>query len=70
MPLPFDFATFTRDDLRGVGVGETSEVVHIVGTNVVAKIPTPSAVFGPEVHEIEKVYERIQDHPSILRCLG
>ena len=71
MRLPFDFATLTRDDLHGVGLGVTSEVVRIADTNVVAKIPTPSAVFGPEVHEIEKkVYQRLQDHPSILRCLG
>lgn len=71
MPLSFDFATLTRHDLHGVGLGLTSEVIRIADTNIVAKIPTLSAVFGPEVHEIEKkVYERLQDHPSILRCLG
>ncbi|KAI9844668.1 MAG: hypothetical protein M1837_005410 [Sclerophora amabilis] len=71
MPLPFDFATLTRDDLHGVGLGVTAEVVRIANSNVVAKIPAPSAFFGLEVHEIEKkVYERLQDHPSILRCLG
>ncbi|KAF1962030.1 kinase-like protein [Byssothecium circinans] len=71
MPLPFDFATLTKDDLHCVGLGLTSEVVRIADTNVVAKIPTPSAVLGLEVHEIEKkVYERVHDRPNILRCLG
>lgn len=71
MPLPFNLATITRDDLHGVGLGMTSEVVRIANTNVVAKIPTFSNVFGPEVHDIEKkVYERLQEHPSILRYLG
>jgi hypothetical protein len=69
MPLPFDLATLTRDDLRSIGLGITSEVIGIGDTNIVGKIPTLSTVFGPEVHEIEKVYERLQDHPSILRCL-
>lgn len=71
MPLPFDFTALTKDDLHGIGLGLTSEVVRIADTNVVAKLPTPSAVLGLEVHEIEKkVYERVRDHPNILRCLG
>lgn len=71
MPLPFDFTALTKDDLHGVGLGLTSEVVRIADTNIVAKIPTPSAILGLEVHEIEKkVYERVQDHPNILRYLG
>lgn len=57
MTLPFDPMALTRDDLLGAGVGLTSEVVCIKGTNVAAKLPTLSILFGPEVHEIEqKVY--------------
>ncbi|WEW54769.1 hypothetical protein PRK78_000194 [Emydomyces testavorans] len=71
MVLPVDLSTLTRRDLRGVGLGVTSEVVRIADTNIVAKIPALSPFFGPQVHEIEKkVYERLEDHPNILRCLG
>jgi hypothetical protein len=34
--LPFDLSTFTKEKLRGVGIGLSSEVVHIAGTNIVA----------------------------------
>ncbi|RFU32220.1 hypothetical protein B7463_g4103, partial [Scytalidium lignicola] len=71
MSLPFDFKTLTIDDLRPVGLGLTSEVVRIADTNIVAKVPIPSDSLPTKVHEIEKdIYERIQDHPNILKCLG
>ncbi|KAI9756064.1 MAG: hypothetical protein M4579_004034 [Chaenotheca gracillima] len=71
MPLPFDFATLTEDDLHDVGLGVTSKVVRIANTDVVAKVPKPTAIFGLEVYKIEKkIYERLQEHPNILRYLG
>lgn len=39
--LAFDLSTLTRDKLQGVGFGLSSEIVHITGTNVVAKISGP-----------------------------
>lgn len=67
--LPFDPAALTKDDLIGVGIGVTSEVVHIRGTSVVAKLPANT--LGSKPHETERrVYERLQNHPNILRYLG
>ncbi|KIV89099.1 hypothetical protein PV10_08703 [Exophiala mesophila] len=66
--LPFDTSTLTREQLRGVGIGISSEVVHILGTNIIAKIPAPQAL---EDHKVEKrIYDRLQSHPNILRYLG
>ncbi|KAL9125799.1 MAG: hypothetical protein Q9217_005054 [Psora testacea] len=66
--LPFDPATLTNDKLRGVGVGLSSEVVHIAGTNIVAKIPSPRDL---EEQKVEKeIYERLERHPNILKYLG
>ncbi|SPO04503.1 related to vesicular transport-associated repeat protein Tb-291 [Cephalotrichum gorgonifer] len=67
-PPPLDFSNIKSDDLLGVGLGLVSEVVRIRNTNVVAKIPAISPVFGPGFHEIEKkVYERVGKHPHILQ---
>ena len=66
--LPCNPSTLTREQLRGVGIGISSEVVHILGTNIVAKIPGPQAL---EDHKVEKrIYDRLQSHPNILRFLG
>lgn len=72
MSLSFDFTALKRGDLRGVGLGITSDVVRIADTDVVAKIPGVSNMFGLEVHEIEKrIYKRLKPHhPNILQYLG
>ncbi|OAG45502.1 hypothetical protein AYO21_00138 [Fonsecaea monophora] len=66
--LPFDPSTLRREKLRGVGVGLSSEVVHIAGTNIVAKIPAPQDLEDQKVEK--RIYERLQGHPNILRYLG
>jgi hypothetical protein len=66
--LPFDLSTLTKDKLRGVGIGLSSEVVHIAGTNIVAKIPSLRDLEDQKVEK--KIYERLQEHPNILRYLG
>ena len=71
MPPPVDFSGITPKYLEGVGLGLVSDVVRICNTNLVAKIPAISPVFGPEFHEAEKkVYEHLGQHPHILRYLG
>lgn len=66
--LPFDPSTLTRDKLGGVGIGLSSEVAHIAGTNVVAKIPSPQDI---EDQNIEKrTCERLQGHSNILKYMG
>jgi serine/threonine protein kinase len=68
--LPFDPTTLTKEQLRGGGggVGISSKVVHITRTSVVAKIAAPQDL---EDQKSEKrVYERLQNHPDILRYLG
>ena len=66
--LSFGLSTLTKDKLRGVGIGLSSEVVHIAGTNIVAKIPSLRDLEDQKVEK--RIYERLQEHPNILKYLG
>lgn len=66
--LPFDFSTLTNDKLQGVGLGLSSDIVHIQGTNIVAKIPCLQFIEDQKVEK--RIYERLQGHPNILKYLG
>lgn len=71
MSAPLDFSSITKADLEGVGLGLVSELVRIGDTDIVAKIPCPSPLFPAELYEVEKrIYERVGEHPNILRYLG
>ena len=71
MSAPLDFSSITKADLERVGLGLVSEVVRMGDTYIVAKIPCLSPVFPAEFHEVEKrIYERVGEHPNILRYLG
>ena len=71
MSTPLDFDSIAEADLEGIDIGLVSEVVRIRNTNIVAKIPALSPIFPIELHEVEKrIYERVGEHPHILRYLG
>lgn len=71
MVTQVDFSSITLRDIEGVGIGLVSEAVRIRGTNIVAKIPAISPTFPRELHDVEKeVYERVGQHPHILRYPG
>jgi hypothetical protein len=69
--LPFDPSTLTRDDLEAIGVGLSSIVVYIKGTNVVAKTFPP---LDKDQHSERRIYEHLQKqgqgHPNILKYFG
>lgn len=56
------------DKLRGVDIELSSEVVHIVGTNIVTKIPSPQDLEDQKVEK--RIYERLHGHSNILKYLG
>ena len=71
MDVSVEFSSLSGDDLEGIGLGVSSDIVRIRNTNIAAKRPALSPALGPKVHEIERqAYEPIGDHPYILRYIG
>jgi hypothetical protein len=69
--LPFDPSTLTRDDLDVIGVGLSSIVIYIKGTNFVAKTFPP---LDKDQDSERRIYEHLQNpgqgHPNILKYFG
>jgi len=69
--FPFDPLSLTKDDLEAIGVGPSSIVVYVKGTNIVAKTFPP---LDEDQHSERKIYEHLQKqgqgHPNILKYFG